>query len=102
MLVEDPITRGLLGYGPSLTNPLTGEIIHARTVMFPGVMKQTIIRTYDEVMDYLRTQESEKYQIQHKSPAPPSPRIQKVPNQTLSKLKTKIYLKVQPLPPNSG
>lgn len=60
MLVEDPITRGLLGYGPSLTNPLTGEIIHARTVMFPGVMKQTIIRTYDEVMDYLRTQESEK------------------------------------------
>ena len=34
-MVEDPITRGLLGYGPSIPNPLTGEIVHARTVMFP-------------------------------------------------------------------
>ena len=43
VMVEDPIRRGLLGYGPSITNPMTGEIIHARTVMFPGVMKVFIL-----------------------------------------------------------
>ncbi|POB65863.1 ATPase, partial [Vibrio vulnificus] len=27
-LITDPVDNGLLGYGPSATNPLTGEIVH--------------------------------------------------------------------------
>lgn len=50
VLVEDPLAVGLLGYGPSVANPRTGEIVQARTVMYPGVMKQFIRMAYDEVL----------------------------------------------------
>lgn len=50
-LVEDPIGAGLLGYGPSIVNPRTGEIVQARTVMYPGIMKQLIRRAYDELIE---------------------------------------------------
>ncbi|MCB0394322.1 MAG: hypothetical protein KDD25_07170, partial [Bdellovibrionales bacterium] len=36
IMVEDPVAAGLLGYGPSIANPDTGEILHARTVMYLG------------------------------------------------------------------
>ncbi|MCM2278860.1 MAG: zinc-dependent metalloprotease [Oligoflexia bacterium] len=49
VMVEDPPALGLLGYGPSVTNPLTGEIVSGRTVMYLGVIKQTIRRTYEEI-----------------------------------------------------
>lgn len=54
VLVEDPLAVGLLGYGPSVANPRTGEIVQARTVMYPGVMKQFIQRAYDELIDQER------------------------------------------------
>lgn len=50
VLVEDPLVMGLLGYGPSVANPRTGEIVQARTVMYPGVMRQYIRMAYDEVV----------------------------------------------------
>lgn len=49
VLVEDPSAAGLLGYGPSVTNPLTGEILSARTVMYSGIMKTVIRSIYEEV-----------------------------------------------------
>lgn len=61
VLVEDPLAVGLLGYGPSVANPRTGEIVQARTVMYPGVMKQFIRRAYDELYNEdRRQQEAEK------------------------------------------
>lgn len=51
VLVEDPVGAGLLGYGPSVVNPRTGEIVQARTVMYPGIMKKIIRRAYDEVIE---------------------------------------------------
>lgn len=50
VIVEDPLAVGLLGYGPSVANPRTGELVQARTVMYPGVMKQFIRQAYDEVL----------------------------------------------------
>lgn len=49
VLVEDPANSGVIGYGPSVANPRTGEIVHARTVMYGGVIKQLINRAYEEV-----------------------------------------------------
>ena len=49
VMVEDPIASGLLGYGPSVKNPRTGEIVSARTVMYPGVMHQQVMQTYNEI-----------------------------------------------------
>lgn len=40
-LLADPVDNGLLGYGPSATNPLTGEIIHAHVNQYLGVIRST-------------------------------------------------------------
>lgn len=49
VMVEDPANSGVIGYGPSVANPRTGEIVHARTVMYLGVIKQLAYRGYEEV-----------------------------------------------------
>ncbi len=50
ILVEEPLSSGLLGYGPSIANPLTGEIIQAQTVMYLGNHIKYISRTYNELV----------------------------------------------------
>lgn len=50
VLVEDPQAIGVIGYGPHATNPLTGEIVHARTVMYLGTIKKYIKVSYDEIV----------------------------------------------------
>lgn len=51
VMVEDPQNSGIIGYGPSVTNPLTGEIVNARTVMYLGNIKAFLKWTYDEVIE---------------------------------------------------
>ncbi len=51
VLVEDPQATGIIGYGPSATNPLTGEIVHARNVMYYGNIKKFIKRAYDDLLE---------------------------------------------------
>lgn len=53
VLVDDPQASGVIGYGPSIANPLTGEILHARTVMFYGTIVKFLTRAYDERVDAL-------------------------------------------------
>lgn len=53
VMVEDPVAAGLLGYGPSLANPRTGEIVYGRTVMYLGTIKSTVRNTYDEIIEEL-------------------------------------------------
>lgn len=48
-LLDEPLANGLLGYGPSVSNPRTGEIIKAHTNMYSGVIK-TSLRHYWEQM----------------------------------------------------
>ncbi len=49
VMVEDPMESGVLGYGPTVTNPRTGEILSGRVIMFPGVMKSFLVETYEEL-----------------------------------------------------
>jgi hypothetical protein len=51
VMVEDPQASGVIGYGPSVQNPLTGEIISAKTVMYLGTIKKFIQRTYEEMVE---------------------------------------------------
>ncbi|PSW02677.1 zinc-dependent metalloprotease [Photobacterium lipolyticum] len=56
-LITDPVDNGLLGYGPSATNPLTGEIVHAHVNQYAGVIRSTSRRMWDElVMRYNRAE----------------------------------------------
>ncbi len=51
VLVEDPVASNTIGYGPQTEDPVTGEIVSARTVMFLGTIKKFIKYTYDEVLN---------------------------------------------------
>lgn len=46
--IDDPVDSGLLGYGPSLWDPFTGEIINANVYLFGGIFRQELQRVYDE------------------------------------------------------
>ncbi len=48
MMVEDPQSSGVIGYGPSVKDPVTGEIISARTIMYLGTMKKYIRDTWED------------------------------------------------------
>lgn len=50
ILEEDPLATGLIGYGPTVANPLTGEIVYGRTVMYLGTMKKYLKNSYDELV----------------------------------------------------
>lgn len=50
VMVEDPVNYGILGYGPTATNPRTGEIVHGRAAMYLGVIKTGVKRAYEEVV----------------------------------------------------
>lgn len=51
VLVEDPVAASIIGYGPQTEDPVTGEIVSARTIMFLGTIKKFIKSTYDEVLE---------------------------------------------------
>lgn len=69
VMEEDPQSAGLIGYGPHAANPLTGEIVSAKTIMYLGTMKKYIKFNYDELVK-ARLQAS-------------APNIQQVANLTL-------------------
>jgi len=52
VLIDDPLANGLLGYGPSVSNPLTGEIVQAHINMYGGVLKSTVRHTWDSMVDF--------------------------------------------------
>ncbi len=51
ILVDDPQASGVIGYGPSIANPRTGEIVKAQTVMYYGTIRKYIQDTYDELLE---------------------------------------------------
>lgn len=62
IMVEDPQALSVIGYGPSVANPLTGEIVQARTVMYSGTIKKFIQYTYDEIVRSMKEAEVAKTQ----------------------------------------
>lgn len=50
ILVSDPQASGVIGYGPTVANPRTGEILKGQTVMYHGSMKRVIEQTYDDLV----------------------------------------------------
>ena len=66
VLIEDPLANGLLGYGRSVTNPNTGEIVQAHTNMYIGVLRQQSRSVYK----YLEELSKEKPIT---IPTPPAP-----------------------------
>ncbi len=59
VLVEDPV-GGLLGYGPTIANPDTGEIISGHVAMFSGTMKSSARVSYEEIRNLKMAQKIAK------------------------------------------
>jgi len=49
-LIDRPLANGLLGYGPSVANPLTGEIVKAHVNQYSGVIKTAVPRTWNSLV----------------------------------------------------
>ncbi len=69
-LVTDPVDNGLLGYGPSATNPLTGEIVHAHVNQYAGVIRAASRRTWNKLVQLYNRQEI-KRPDEYTPPTPP-------------------------------
>ncbi|MCH2535468.1 MAG: zinc-dependent metalloprotease [Bdellovibrionales bacterium] len=85
VMVEDPIQMGLLGYGPSVTNPHTGEIIHARTVMYPGILKLTLKSAYEDIIEHKLSSVPKE---ENKQPETPEKAPETPPTETAKNIKT--------------
>lgn len=62
VLVEDPVASSVIGYGPQTEDPVTGEIVSAKTVMFLGTIKKFIKYTYDDILRHKRQESKEQSQ----------------------------------------
>jgi hypothetical protein len=60
VMVEDPLASRIIGYGPTVANPLTGEIVSGRTVMYLGTIKTIVKRTYEDMREELLAAKQKK------------------------------------------
>lgn len=59
VLVDDPSGSSILGYGPTITNPSTGEILSGRVIMYGGTFKLAARSVYEEIRRRLADGEKE-------------------------------------------
>ena len=67
VLIDEPLANGLLGYGPSVKNPRTGEIVQARTNMYSGVLRSGVRRSYQAMVDLSKKQANQKTDLGSKT-----------------------------------
>lgn len=58
IMVEEPVGSGILGYGPSVYNPVNGEILQAQTAMYYGNLLTTIGRSWDDIVDKMAMEQA--------------------------------------------
>ncbi len=59
-IIPEAANAGLLGYGPSTPNPLTGEIVNANTIMYPGIAQMGVGTSWDELVRLYNKRELSK------------------------------------------
>ncbi|MDN3681231.1 zinc-dependent metalloprotease [Vibrio tapetis subsp. quintayensis] len=81
-LITDPVDSGLLGYGPSATNPLTGEIVHAHVNQYAGVIRASSRRMWNQLTMHYNRGEIDKPIAPVPAPQPPADTIGNVATNT--------------------
>lgn len=51
VLIDDPLSNGLLGYAPTVANPRTGEILQGHVNMYPGNIRSMSRSVYESMVD---------------------------------------------------
>ena len=67
VLIDEPLDNRLLGYGPSVTNPRTGEILQARTNMYSGNLRSGVRHSYQSMVEISRRQAKVKTDLGSKT-----------------------------------
>jgi hypothetical protein len=60
VLIDDPLANGLLGYAPTVKNPITGEIVQGHVNMYGGVLKSGTRWAYEAAVDIMEAELKEK------------------------------------------
>lgn len=52
ILIDDPLANGPLGYGPTIKDPRTGEIVQGQVNMYSGILDMTTRHNWQSMADY--------------------------------------------------
>ena len=64
VLIDDPLSNGLLGYAPTVTNPRTGEIIQGHVNMYSGVLTSIVRHNWEGMVDFTVKEVQEKKRLE--------------------------------------
>lgn len=73
VLIEDPLANGLLGYGPTVKNPYTGEILQGHVNMYLGVLKSITRSVYEQASDLTEEEKDKEQEHKEEAQAPATP-----------------------------
>ncbi|WP_217532553.1 zinc-dependent metalloprotease [Vibrio metschnikovii] len=59
-LIDEPLANGLLGYGPSVSHPLTGEIVKAHVNQYSGVARAGVPMYWNNLVRFYNRGQLEK------------------------------------------
>lgn len=77
-LITDPLANGLLGYAPTVANPLTGEIVQSHINMYSGVLKTLSRRIWESMVDLSIEQRDAATKTVAPTPAPIAEKAQPI------------------------
>lgn len=77
VLIDDPLSNGLLGYAPTVTNPRTGEIIQGHVNMYSGVLTSIVRHTWEGMVDFTEKKLAEEKKSLTKSLEMAAPKEEK-------------------------
>ena len=80
VLIDEPLALGLLGYGPSVSNPRTGEILQAHSNMYSGVLKSIVREVYQTMVRASAKKFQKKKKEEQEDDATSFPRFPQIPN----------------------
>ncbi|MBF0361919.1 MAG: hypothetical protein HQK49_12960 [Oligoflexia bacterium] len=61
-LIDEPLANSLLGYGPTVANPNTGEIIHGNVNVYGAAFKQGVRGIYESMVDLSKNKERNDFE----------------------------------------
>lgn len=64
VLIDDPLSNGLLGYAPTVTNPRTGEIVQGHVNMYSGVLTSIVRQNWEGMVDFTIEKSKEEKKLE--------------------------------------
>ncbi|MGE3975183.1 MAG: zinc-dependent metalloprotease [Bdellovibrionales bacterium] len=92
VMVEEPLAENIVGYGPSVAHPITGEIVSAKTIMYLGTIKKFIRYTYDELVESITAEKNKPDAAALQASAKQKPKAKSLAQDLLVKANMKTSL----------